>query len=143
MSRSIDLSKPLSDEDREYLVQRARTADLQKNAEMLNGATERPTPVDDGNTGDIDAFTRDDGSDLLAGTHPQETTVTTIQQVEVQREPGESGEEPPTPEEPDNYDDEAAWSYRELQDEAKVRKLTATGSREELIARLRQDDASE
>jgi hypothetical protein len=41
----------------------------------------------------------------------------------------------------DNYDDESAWSYRALQQEAKGRGLRGGGERDELIARLRSADS--
>lgn len=40
----------------------------------------------------------------------------------------------------DNYDDEDAWPYRALQQEAKNRHLPGDGKRPELIARLREAD---
>lgn len=40
----------------------------------------------------------------------------------------------------DNYDDESAWPYRSLQQEAKHRDLDASGKRDELVARLREAD---
>lgn len=42
----------------------------------------------------------------------------------------------------DNYDDEDAWSYRDLQHEAKNRGLNAGGDRDELVAKLREADGS-
>lgn len=41
----------------------------------------------------------------------------------------------------DNYDDENAWRYRALQQEAKGRGLPGDGTRDELVARLRENDA--
>lgn len=43
--------------------------------------------------------------------------------------------------EQDNYDDEQAWSYTALQSELKERSLNAGGSRPDLVARLREDNA--
>lgn len=40
----------------------------------------------------------------------------------------------------DNYDDEDAWPYRALQQEAKSRHLPGDGKRDELVARLRAAD---
>jgi hypothetical protein len=42
----------------------------------------------------------------------------------------------------DSYDDEGAWPYRALQQEAKHRDLDASGKREEIVARLREADAA-
>jgi hypothetical protein len=41
----------------------------------------------------------------------------------------------------DNYDNEDAWSYRSLQQEARARNLPGDGKRAELVERLRQHDA--
>lgn len=45
-------------------------------------------------------------------------------------------------EEGDDYDDDSAWTYQDLQQEARNRGLTATGKREEIVARLRENDAA-
>lgn len=42
----------------------------------------------------------------------------------------------------DNYDDEEAWPYRALQQEAKHRDLDASGKRDEIVARLREANAA-
>lgn len=41
----------------------------------------------------------------------------------------------------DNYDNEDAWPYRSLQQEAKARGLSGEGKRGELVSRLRQHDS--
>lgn len=38
MSRQIDLTKPLTDEDRQYLVDRADTVSLERNAALVAGS---------------------------------------------------------------------------------------------------------
>lgn len=166
MSRQIDLTKPLSDEDRQYLVDWSRTDDLRKNAEYLAEQDAAALePIDDGNTGDVNPFEKDDGSDLMAGTHPGERAVTESQRQAVKDLQSEDpnkvtkdGDSPLRPtqqagdaesEHDDNYDDADAWSYRDLQKEIGERnedrdedsKIPASGSREDLVARLRADDA--
>lgn len=162
MSRKIDIGKTLSDEDREYLVSRGRLDLLEQNRRMLEGPT-APEVQNDGNTGDVDPFKNDDGSDLTAGTHPGEKVATKIQAVETGgvEDLGDENKDPdglaapPTPRTgsqevvtyEDNYDDEDVWSYRDLQAEAKERQeagadIKASGSREEIIAALRADDAA-
>lgn len=162
MSRKIDISKTLSNEDREYLVSRGRLDLLEQNRRMLEGPT-APEVQNDGNTGDVDPFKNDDGSDLLPGTHPGEKVATRIQAVETGgvEDLGDQDKDPngvavpPTPRTgsqesvvyDDNYDDEEIWSYRDLQAEAKERQesgsdIKASGSREEIIAALRADDAA-
>lgn len=53
-----------------------------------------------------------------------------------------SGETEPVA--PDNYDDKVAWSYAALQQESLRRELDGpvNVSRDELVARLREDDAT-
>lgn len=136
MSREVDLTKPLSDEDREYLQNNNRLTDIARA---------------DGKIGE-DGFPLPD--DSVEGSHvqsPQQTdpslgAVTTVPEQPL--EPGQIGVQPQSAdagdaEAPsDNYDDEDAWSYRELQEEAGKREdVPATGSREALIEALRKDDA--
>lgn len=166
MSRQIDLTKPLSDEDRQYLVDRARHHDLALNEEYLAEQEAAKEPIDDGNTGDINPYDKDDGTDLLAGTHPGETAVTEAQRQQVlaqqsEEDPNKVVEGDGSPLQPtqqagdgesehdDNYDDAEAWSYRDLQKEIGDRnegrdedsRMSASGSREDLVERLRADDA--
>jgi hypothetical protein len=150
MSRQIDITKPLSDEDRQYLEDRARHEDLRRNAEIV-GEREADvlTPINDGNTGDVDPFKADDGTEQITGTNPGERTVTAAQAadtgVPTADDADDAGDEPD-----DDYDDEDEWSFRDLQAEIKDRnegrdeadKISAQGSRPELIARLREDDAA-
>lgn len=86
MSRQIDISKKLSEEDLAYLDSRGRHDLIEQNARVMaaQAQDQGPEQVDDGNTGDVDPFKKDDGTDLLAGTHPGETPVNPIQSVEAQ-----------------------------------------------------------
>lgn len=154
MSRQIDISKPLSKADIEYLDSRGRQDLITANKRNLEGMEK----VDDGNTGDVDSFTRDDGMDVVAGMHPGETATTTIQAVaagmepDVMRQPvhqaGDAGQvslaaQEGDEDEGDNYDDTKVWPKGDLVKEAEDRNLDSSGNREEIIARLREDDASE
>lgn len=168
MSRQIDLSKPLSDEDRYYLETRGRNDLIEANDR--NFQDDQYSAVDDGNTGDIDRFTNDNGTDVVTQMAPGEVATTPIQAlaagqaVDTPREPvhqageafGEDGDPglsasagSPGPanedEGVDNYDDESVWSYKDLQEEAKSREpaIAANQSRDDLIKALREDDATE
>jgi hypothetical protein len=163
MSRQIDLSKKLSDEDRDYLISRGRLDDVRANDADFGQDQERFQVIDDGNTGDVDPFKRDDGSDLMAGTHPGERALTPVQQIETGVPPEEVTGLPPT--EPsqqagdatgegsdsrsfdDDYDAEEdgkpVWTKEDLEEEAQKRGLPKSGNKSDLIKRLREDDAKD
>lgn len=169
MSRKIDLSKPLSDEDREYLLTRGRNDLIAQNDLDYKGGND-PKPIDDGNTGDINPFQADTPNAVSAGMTPEEMHGTPIAAVEGQNisDLGDNDKDPnkvatpPTPapiadseDDGDNYDDKDVWSYEDIKEEVKGRKeaLEAdskeyTGpalnaSREDLITWLREDDAAD
>jgi len=146
VSRNIDLTKKLSDEDREYLVSRARHDDLRYNEALMNGE-------------EFHAYEPSPGlpSQVVVGgdTSPNSRKATVgSRSVEIAAETGafEIGADDQTVEasqveadddSDDNYDDDEVWKYSDLQKECSERDLPATGNREELIARLRSDDAAE
>lgn len=129
MSRSIDLTKPLSEADREYLVARCRWRDLQTadaNAEVPEQPSNPPLTTQD---------SRPDANPTDNGTLTADLPTTPLPDV--------SGATEAEEEEGDNYDDESVWSYADLQTEAKSREgIAANQSREDLIAALRKDDES-
>lgn len=130
MSKKIDFSKPLSEEDEAYVAERPwlRTdaelsgfdlsdeTDFSVDSENEDG--EDPDGFDNGEDGDDSATGDDDISD---------------------DEDDESGED-------DGDEDEVApyaeWEYAALKEEAGNRGLQKSGSKEQLIERLEQDDAS-
>lgn len=136
MSRQIDITKPLSDEDRQYLEDRARHEDLRRNAEIV-GEREADvlTPINDGNTGDVDPFKADDGTEQITGTNPGERTVTAAQAADTGVPTADdAGDEPD-----DDYEN---WTNEDLRDELENRDLSKSGNKQELVARLREDDAA-
>ncbi|HEX8321685.1 hypothetical protein [Longimicrobium sp.] len=67
--------------------------------------------------------------------------------VEINQDPLVGTVQPPAAEEAeeddgDDYDDENVWPYRRLQSEAKDREINAAGTRDEIVARLREADAN-
>jgi hypothetical protein len=156
VSRQIDLSKKLSAEDREYLTTRSRLDDIRQNDEQFGDAEEKFVPIDGGNTGDVDPFKRDDGHDLLSGTHPGEKVLTPVQAIETGQDP-ESIKAPATEptvqnrdaagDEDDDYEDEEdgkpVWTKEDLEEELQKRDLPKSGTKAELIKRLREDDKSD
>lgn len=67
----------------------------------------------------------------------QQADVTINRDPNVGDQPAE-GSGPRTSEASDNYDDEEAWPYRKLQAEAKERTGSGGGTRDEIVARLRE-----
>ena len=132
MSRKVDLSKPLSDDDRQYLSDRCRWDDLRE------ADANHPVPVErDPNTTPSSQDTSPAPQPADKGTQTAElpTKPLTTDSVPAQADPGD--------EDVDNYDDAEVWSYHDLQEEAKERKdVSAAGSREDIVARLREDDSN-
>lgn len=93
MSKQIDLSKRLSEEDREYLISRGRLDDVRGNDEQFGDGPRSLEKIDDGNTGDVNPFEKDDGSDLLAYRNLGETGVSVVQAVTSARNAGMGDDE--------------------------------------------------
>lgn len=126
MSRQVDLTQPLSDEDRQYLLDRNRHADVKGNdalfgdEETKRAALQGVQVIDEGNTGDMDPFTRDDGSDVAAYTQHGQRALTPAQ---IQRAKAmESGEDDGT------YDVEGQTELQESMVGGPPRVLNADGT---------------
>lgn len=140
MSRNIDLTKPLSDEDRAYLEARGRHRDIA----LADGEDHSNTP-DDSITGATDqpptptpAATASQNADDGSSTAPDGSADSGDGSVATEPEAEE-----------DNYDDESAWSYEDLKDEVRARKEAGVegtpalnSSRDDIIEWLREDDAN-
>lgn len=142
MSRQIPLDRPLSDEDREYLVSRGRD-DLIARLDQDFGDAEAPV-VNDSNLGHQSPAAQ---SPALAenGEQPQVPTLTPQTGLSAEQADG-SGDQGNA--ERANYDDPAAWSYDDLKAEVKERKddgaedaPALNSPREVLVAWLFEDDA--
>lgn len=130
MSKQIDFSQPLSEEDAAYVADRPW---LRKDAELsgfdVHDESDFVVDDEDGND-DPDGF--DDGEDGDQGDADDETG---------DDESGEEGEE-------DDSDEEetapyADWDYADLKEEAGNRGLSKSGSKEQLIERLESNDAEQ
>ena len=149
MSRQIDLTQPLSDEDRQYLQDRGRLRDIQTADANANG-TEPPSSLpDDSLAASTERSPSAQPASVGAQTAGPAATADTNQSADLASpatdhtaDTAEGGE----PESEDNYDDESAWSYKDLQGEVSEReaedKPALNSSRVDLIAWLRQDDES-
>ena len=127
MSRQIDLTQSLTDEDRQYLVDRCRWEDLRLADE------EHPVPED------RHPNTTPTAVDTPTALNPADVGT---QNAELPAKPLPDDSVDAVAEWDDNYDDAGAWSYSDLQGEAKSRNVSAAGPREDVVARLREDDES-
>jgi hypothetical protein len=123
MSKKIDFSQPLSEEDEAYVADRPW---LRKDAELsgfdVRGESDFVVDDEDGDQ-DPDGFTDEDGDQGDAEDESDEES----------EEEGEDGEEDAAP-----Y---AEWDYADLKEEAGNRGLSKAGSKEQLIERLEANDA--
>lgn len=158
MSREIDLTKPLSDEDRKYLEDRCRWRDIaiadegsdpgpslpddsivgsqenSPNAEPAHAGAQNPEPV----------LAPEAALLVGSGTEPPTPPADGADGGDATGNPDADGAdtEPDDEDEGDNYDDEEAWTFQDLRTEATGRPgVSAGGSRADIIARLREDDA--
>lgn len=133
MSKQIDFSEPLSEEDEAYVNDRPW---LRKDAELsgfdLSNAEDFVVESDDDESGqEPDGFEDDENSDSEDG---EGDGGTADDESEDEDEGDEDGEEEAAP-----YTE---WDYADLKEEAGNRKLSKAGSKEQLIQRLEEDDAS-
>lgn len=135
MSKQIDFSKPLSEDDQAYVAERPW---LLQDA-RLNGQdiiTDDEFTVDDDGTGsdentDEDSDSNEDGDESTEGGDESNSD-------DAEEDESEDGE--------DDDSEEAApyaeWDYADLKEEAGNRNLSKSGSKEQLVKRLEEDDAS-
>lgn len=152
MSREIDLEEPLSDEDRQYLLDRGRD-DLVRQNDLEFGDEEseaRPLspfgePMARSMTGDV-GFDEENTS-----TRPTLVDRTVQQTVKGQGTSGAGNAlvgdaDTDEDDEEDSEDDVppySEWSNEELREQLKGRGLSAGGPKAELVARLEEDDAKQ
>lgn len=142
MSREVDLDKPLSDEDRLYLQDRGKHADIRANDERFGGGpAEDDEEALDNKIMDLEeqaAVLRARKASLVAAREQEESGVTDQTVVN-----GEGGGD----ESDEDYDD-PAWTKAKLQAEIEKRnedrdddgKMSSVGTKAQLVERLRADD---
>jgi hypothetical protein len=134
MSQEVDLSKPLSDKDRAYLLGRGRYGDIERSDNMYGGSTPDEMLVGDGTgtrptsilTSDQAAARKQQLLDELAAIEATEGA--TVPEADVEDEALKPYEE---------------MTVAELDAELKARSLSTSGKQVEKIARLHADDAAE
>ena len=121
MARKIDFSKPLSEDEKAYVLDRPW---------LLEDAKLRGEDIID-----EDDFTVaiDDATPDPEFEQPGQVGVTIGVEDEAEAETDEDDEVAPYSE----------WEYADLQNEAKERDLSAKGSKEQLIQRLEEHDAAQ
>jgi hypothetical protein len=164
MARQIDDSKPLSAEDRQWLKDWGRDAEIER-IDQAHGVTDGGASQEDSSASDGERTTEEALAQLLRdngvdpGDNPMEALVGVLtrsvgdplgngQQVVA---PGESGSYAPgSPSGDDSADGNDGgdytgeeWDKAALQEELGKRELSKSGNKAELIARLREDDADE
>lgn len=134
MARKINPDKPLSDKDRQWLTDWNRIAQIKEHdlAHPPKGARSEPEPEPD------EAGGLQSGSDSSGE-----------QEEPTDPEKGEPDSPAAQESEPDDEDDDGDWYEDEgvtndhLKDELGKRELSKSGNKDELIARLREDDAAD
>lgn len=133
MSKKIDFSKPLSEEDAAYVADRPW---LRKDAELSGYDLSDETD-----------FAVDDEQDADSGQTPDGFVPSGTGDDAASGEDAGEDDEDDSDEEDEGDEEEVApyaeWEYQALKDEAGNRGLSKSGSKEQLIERLEQDDASE
>lgn len=139
MSRQLDFSKPLSDDDRKYALDRGMYAEVRANDLEHSEESEVHDPAGPEATG-------------LTGNEPSREadhqTPTGVGLAALTANPGaktvvEAEKETPTPspaESAEKGTDYNSKTIAELQQELENRELSKSGSKAELVARLEEDD---
>jgi hypothetical protein len=163
MARQIDDSKPLSADDRQWLKDWGRDAEIER-IDQIHGVTDGGASDEDSSAGGertladaLSQLLRDNGVD--PGDDPLEALVGVLtrsqgdplgngQQIVAPGESGSSATGEPTGSDTGDGDDGGDytgddWKVADLQDELGRRELSKSGNKAELIARLREDDADE
>jgi hypothetical protein len=164
MARIIDDSKPLSAEDRQWLKDWGRGAEIER-IDQIHGVTDggasqedSPAPGERTTEEALAQLLRENGVD--PGDNPLEALVGVLtrsagdplghgQQVVAPGESGSSASGEPTGEDTGDDGDDGGdytgpeWDKAALQEELGKRELSKSGNKAELIARLREDDADE
>lgn len=129
MSKKIDFSKPLSADDAAYVADRPWLA---RDAELAGFEVQ----YDD----DFTVETSDNENDAPSGINPEDTDLQrrAEQAASEASEDDESDDEESDEEEGDGLDE---LEFADLKEEAGDRGLSKAGSKEQLIARIREYDA--
>lgn len=152
MSKKVDLSKPLSPEDRQYLMDRGRVAEVEANEAEHGKQSGMTKDQRQRRIADIMAELRQLEEEQNREDNPNEANPTPGIGGGVRDNTVVDGKRPTdaTPDLSDDYEDERKWNKAKLVDELKGRNrereennlplLRTTGTRSELVEELRRDD---
>jgi hypothetical protein len=136
MSREIDTSQPLSDEDRQYLLDRGKNQLVdQIDAEQGDSNAARRAAYIPGMSIDRAAGVPDTPSALP-------NTVMGGGDTDAEEDEGVEEDADLTAEAVESADNYDTWMVEDLQEELRNRDLPVSGKKKELVARLREDDES-
>lgn len=137
MSREVDLSQKLSEEDREYLLARGREQQVFVNDAQFTGD---PEAVRQANY--IPGTSIDRAPGVPATPNGDRLVVMGGGEVEIDEDGDELGDSPESHAALEDSDDEYdTMDKASLKAELDSRELSTSGNKAELIARLRADDA--
>lgn len=152
MSKKIEWDKPLSDFDREYALQRGMHEQVAENDERFEKAPGKGRTVAEVRAelqetrervialeAELERLANPNLARPLPADNPYPHVGGTAVVGPTDNTPID-GEAPAGAAALDDYEDEEEWPYADLQAEAKDRGLKASGSRQEIIQRLREDD---
>ena len=136
MSKKIDFSAPLSEEDEAYVAERPwLRIDAELSGFDLSDETDLSVDSDESEESENPDDSDEEDSDESDEDENPEGFDDGSEEDESDEEDEREGDE-------DEVAPYAEWGYQELKAEAKRRKLSASGSKEQLVERLEQDDAS-
>lgn len=152
MSKEVDLSKPLSDEDRAYLQQRSCTWEIEENdRQFKRGKFAEPsedevetvfTPTNTSAPASVEAGSAADNPPQFVGQRPGDPAVWggATGRTKEEAEALEAGDLLDAPEDQADSDDDAEGpedlTVDELKAELKRRDLSTSGNKAELVQRL-------
>ena len=149
MSKEVDLSKPLSDEDRAYLQQRSCTWEIEENdRQFKRGKFAEPsedevetvfTPTNTSAPASVEAGSAADNPPQFVGQRPGDPAVWggATGRTKEEAEALEAGDLLDAPEgEADDAEDPEDLTVDELKAELKRRDLSTSGNKAELVQRL-------
>lgn len=132
MSMAVDLSTPLTQEEREYLAARGRYADLER-ADAMHGVTDAPALPDGDGTGPTQYGTASyDVRDQRIAALERELALLKGETDDSEEEADDSEDGEVSPYE--------QWTVQELDAELKRRKLPVTGNKDAKVTALYDHD---
>lgn len=132
MSMAVDLSTPLTDEERSYLAMRGRYSEIER-ADGISGA--EPGDLGDGDGSGPKVMALNTAEARAERRRQIEEELRQIEELDGDAEAGRSGSV-----EDGEVDPYETWNVKEIDAELKRRNLDGSGNKAEKVARLYKDD---